>query len=168
MELARMLADDRAVAPVIGVILVVAIAVLLATVVGVFTVGIGEQTTPEVPSVVVAFEYDATAAPGDEDSWDRTKAEASDASDDGDVDGLLTVTHDHGFRVPADRLELVGASGLDDGAFVDDDVDAFGGDGYYDSGDELRVWVAEGDTVTVVWRSPEGTKSAALGVWNGA
>lgn len=168
MEPIPLLADDRAVAPVIGVILVVAVAVLLATVVGVFAFGIGEQTTPEVPSVVVAFEYDADAAAGAEDSWGRTKDDASDAYDDGEVDGLLTATHDHGFRVPVERLELVGASGLDDGAFVDDDGDAFGGDGYYDSGDELRVWVAAGDTVTVVWRSPEGTKSAALGVWDGA
>jgi flagellin-like protein len=42
-------ADDRAVSPVIGVILMVAITVILAAVIGTFVLGLGDQLGPTAP-----------------------------------------------------------------------------------------------------------------------
>ena len=49
MRVRRLLTDDRAVAPVIAVILLVAIVVILAAVIGTYVLGVGEsvQSTPQ-------------------------------------------------------------------------------------------------------------------------
>ena len=54
MKLNELFADDDAVSPVIGVILMVAITVILAAVIGTFVIGIGsqQQTTPSA-----SFDY---------------------------------------------------------------------------------------------------------------
>lgn len=49
---------DRAVSPVIGVILMVAITVILAAVIGVFVLGLGDQIGDTAPSTTVTFEGD--------------------------------------------------------------------------------------------------------------
>ncbi|TSD08581.1 type IV pilin, partial [Haloglomus irregulare] len=43
MQLTNILGDDEAVSPVIGVILMVAITVILAAVIGTFVLGLGDQ-----------------------------------------------------------------------------------------------------------------------------
>jgi flagellin-like protein len=57
----RLLTDDRAVAPVIAVLLLVAIVVVLAAVIGTFVLGVGDdvQSTPEAK-----FTFDAVPASG--------------------------------------------------------------------------------------------------------
>jgi flagellin-like protein len=49
--------DGRAVSPVIGVILMVAITVILAAVVGSFVFGIGSQVQPSSPNANFQFDY---------------------------------------------------------------------------------------------------------------
>ncbi|PSQ15964.1 type IV pilin [Halobacteriales archaeon QS_8_69_26] len=58
MKLKQLFTDEDAVSPVIGVILMVAITVILAAVIGTFVLGIGsnQQTTP---SASFEWEYDA-------------------------------------------------------------------------------------------------------------
>lgn len=51
-----LLRDEGAVAPVIGIVLVVAIAVILAAVVGAFTLGIGAETTQTAPQASLTVE----------------------------------------------------------------------------------------------------------------
>jgi flagellin-like protein len=60
MQLKQFLGENDAVSPVIGVILMVAITVILAAVIGTFVLGIGQdqQTTPQAS---FDFEYDAAA-----------------------------------------------------------------------------------------------------------
>lgn len=157
MQLTALYADEEAVTPVIGIVLVVAITVILASIIGVFAMGLGSRTTPEGPSVVVAFDYDGSAASGT-DSWGRSSG--------GAYDGLLTITHRSGSEVPPERLTLTGATGLSDGRFTDED--ALDSQKFYDAGDELSVWVAADDTVRIVWRNPEGSKSTTVAVWTGA
>jgi flagellin-like protein len=55
MELKQLLTDERAVSPVIGVILMVAITVILAAVIGTFVLGLGQnvQSTPQA-----SFDFD--------------------------------------------------------------------------------------------------------------
>lgn len=54
--------DEGAVAPVIGIVFVVAIAVILAAVVGAFTLGIGAETTQTAPQASLTVENFDTSA----------------------------------------------------------------------------------------------------------
>lgn len=52
--------DDRAVSPVIGVILMVAITVILAAVIGTFVLGLGEQVSTTAPQASLQMSTDGT------------------------------------------------------------------------------------------------------------
>jgi len=56
MNLKALLADDDAVSPVIGVILMVAITVILAAVIGTFVLGLGENVSQNASAGVSAVE----------------------------------------------------------------------------------------------------------------
>ncbi|MFW5929715.1 MAG: type IV pilin [Halobacteriota archaeon] len=58
MKQTRTREDDDAVSPVIGVILMVAITVILAAVIGTFVLGLGEDVS-ETPQAGVDFNYDS-------------------------------------------------------------------------------------------------------------
>jgi flagellin-like protein len=86
MQLKHLLtADDenRAVSPVIGVILMVAITVILAAVIGTFVLGLGDQVSETSPNAQWEWDYD--------DSKD-----------------LLNVTHTSGDNVTASDLSATG------------------------------------------------------------
>ena len=87
--------DETAVSPVIGVILMVAITVILAAVIGTFVLGLGNQLQTSSPSASFSFSYDGSQ-------------------------GNLTITHNGGDGVPADQLFVVGSD--DDGSW--NDIDA--------------------------------------------
>ena len=59
MELKRLLNDDDAVSPVIGVILMVAITVILAAVIASFVIGLGDSNQQTAPSISFSTDYDA-------------------------------------------------------------------------------------------------------------
>ena len=86
--------DETAVSPVIGVILMVAITVILAAVIGTFVLGLGNQLQSSSPSASFSFSYDSSQ-------------------------GNLTITHDGGDGVAADQLFVVGSD--DDGSWNDID-----------------------------------------------
>jgi flagellin-like protein len=75
--------DERAVSPVIGVILMVAITVILAAVIGTFVLGLGDQVQETSPNA----QWD----------WDNP------ASDE------LELTHESGDSVDPARLEVTGS-----------------------------------------------------------
>ena len=56
MQLNQLFGDDDAVSPVIGVILMVAITVILAAVIGTFVLGLGDQVSDSAPQA--SFNYD--------------------------------------------------------------------------------------------------------------
>ncbi|MGM0590582.1 MAG: type IV pilin [Halobacteriota archaeon] len=58
MKLKDLLTTNRAVSPVIGVILMVAITVILAAVIGTFVLGLGEQVGDQAPQASLDFTYD--------------------------------------------------------------------------------------------------------------
>lgn len=159
MKLTALYTDEDAVTPVVGIVLVVAITVILASVIGVFSFGLTSEATPEGPNVIVAFEYDDSGhASTEEDSWGNEYDAVG-------ADARLSFTHDQGSSVPPERLELVVESGTSGGPFT---ATPIGTQEFYDTGDELSVWVQADDTVRVVWRNPEGSKSTAVAVWDGA
>lgn len=53
--------DDRAVSPVIGVILMVAITVILAAVIGTFVLGLGDSLGDSQPTAQLNVDYDTSA-----------------------------------------------------------------------------------------------------------
>ncbi|MEF8819366.1 MAG: type IV pilin N-terminal domain-containing protein [Haloferacaceae archaeon] len=57
MQLKQLLTEDRAVSPVIGVILMVAITVILAAVIGTFVLGLG-QNVQSTPQASFGFDFD--------------------------------------------------------------------------------------------------------------
>ena len=69
-------ADDRAVSPVIGVILMVAITVILAAVIGTFVLGLGDQLGDTAPQA--SFDTDNVAGSGDGVSFDIIKTGGQD------------------------------------------------------------------------------------------
>jgi flagellin-like protein len=87
MQLKRILSDDDAVSPVIGVILMVAITVILAAVIATFVLGLGEQVSSTAPTASFTFEYN---------------------EDDSGGTGVLTITHDGGDAVKANELYIRG------------------------------------------------------------
>jgi flagellin-like protein len=60
MQLKQLLTEDRAVSPVIGVILMVAITVILAAVIGTFVLGLGDQVSDSAPQASMSFEFNDT------------------------------------------------------------------------------------------------------------
>ena len=55
--------DDRAVSPVIGVILMVAITVILAAVIGTFVLGLGDSLGDSQPSAQLSVDVDESSSP---------------------------------------------------------------------------------------------------------
>ena len=138
MKLTQILTEDRAVSPVIGVILMVAITVILAAVIGTFVLGLGEgvQTTPQAK-----FNFD----------YNESGSE-------------LTITHDGGDAITSDNLEVVGngstttwTAAADAGSAVE--VAA--------GSSALVTDVQSDETIRVVWADPDTDKSATVGKWAG-
>lgn len=90
MELKSMLTDERAVSPVIGVILMVAITVILAAVIGTFVLGLGDSIQNTSP----------TASMSHSDSSD-TYAGSTAAQD------MFVITHDGGDSLTYDATKIV-------------------------------------------------------------
>lgn len=161
--------DSRGVSTIIGVILMVAVVIVLAGGVGAYVVGFTDELQgTTAPSADIAFEYD----PVNED---------------------LAVYHDGGDPITPEntgKLSIVGAPvfsteqawgpkfdssvGATSEAGVDERVEA--GDKIYDTADDpgllpvcgFRCFdrepqVTSGDTVKVIWHSPDGERSQELG-----
>jgi flagellin-like protein len=91
MNVKKLVTDDAAVSPVIGVILMVAITVLLAATAGSFFLGITDQSTQSTPTTAIGFDYDAS----------------TDHKND-----ALRIEHNGGNTVDAEQIKIV----LNDGA----------------------------------------------------
>ncbi len=150
MNVKQFLDDDAAVSPVIGVILMVAITVILAAVIGTFVLGLGEnvQSTPQAK---FNFDYNQTGS-------------------------ALTITHDGGDAIDSDNLNITSDTGTDVSwtdslnTSLSESYDVKAGnsttiEGNADAGTENLV--NSGDTIRVVWSDPNTDKSATVGKWTG-
>jgi flagellin-like protein len=132
MRVKQLFTDDSAVSPVIGVILMVAITVILAAVIGSFVLNLGGSLQQSAPQASFGFDYNDTA---------------------------VDITHETGDSIEADRLKTTGhgnetTNWTDIG--VSDTVTA-GTSATFDNDDD---W--DGETVRVVWTSENGENSATL------
>ena len=135
MKLKQLFTDDSAVSPVIGVILMVAITVILAAVIGTFVLNLGQGINQSSPQASFGFDYNDTA---------------------------VNITHETGDSIEADRLNTTGHgngpeawtdAGLSEGETVSAGTTA----SFNNSG---STW--SGETVRVVWTSQNGETSATL------
>jgi len=92
MRIKELFADDQAVSPVIGVILMVAITVILAAVIASFVLGLGSQTQT-TPQASLAIDYSESGTP---------------IGGSSNYDGNLTVTHESGDPVTDNELYVRG------------------------------------------------------------
>ena len=160
MEFKQLLADDDAVSPVIGVILMVAITVILAAVIGTFVLGLGEQVQDTSPNT--QFEFDYEEGNTDTDSFGN----ADSASDD----GLLTATHTSGQSIDAARLRLVGSSagsGDEEVAADSSNPPQYSAGDDIGAGDSITLRVANDDEIDLIWTSEGGDQSDTLRSWSG-
>ena len=154
MNLKQLLNDDDAVSPVIGVILMVAITVILAAVIGTFVLGLGDQVQTTAPNAQFSFDYSSGSNP------------------------TLSVTHAGGDGVEPDELYMSGDvketgdaanwaahhSSVRAGASVDVTADTSGEFEFVDSavdGDD----VVDGTEVRVVWQDSDSDQSSTLRTW---
>ena len=150
MNIKQLLAEKRAVSPVIGVILMVAITVILAAVIGTFVLGLGEsvQSTPQAK---FAFDYQ---------------------NDD------VTITHEGGDAISSKELSVAASSafqyynGTLEGANASSyTFNTMGITGEVSAGKSVKIGRSGGnfnaDTVRVVWSDLDTDKSATLGKWSG-
>jgi flagellin-like protein len=169
MQLKTLLEDDDAVSPVIGVILMVAITVILAAVIGTFVLGLGDQVQETAPSAQFTTDYS-------EDF--NTTADTSDS---------LVVTHDGGDGVEGSNLNAtISGAVVDDGSGPEPTTinsDVFPADSYAagdsDTIDETVVDQTgggaitgghldlSGATVRIVWTSESGDRTSTLSKWDG-
>ena len=85
MQFKELFDDDRAVSPVIGVILMVAITVILAAVIGTFVLGLGDQVQNTTPQAIFGF-------------------------DSADSATNVTITHESGNSIPASNINISATS----------------------------------------------------------
>jgi len=136
MQLKELLTEDRAVSPVIGVILMVAITVILAAVIGTFVLGLGDrvQTRPQA-----SFSYDFNA-----------------------TNTSVNITHNGGDTLQVGdntgTVDIVARDGSSEtwiGSSTSQDV--------LRAGDTTEFnYTTDGTTVRVVWESVDSGSSATL------
>jgi flagellin-like protein len=149
MELTQLLnpdGEERAVSPVIGVILMVAITVILAAVIGTFVLGLGDQVQETAPNTQFSFDYDQSGG-----------AESPSFGDDGD----LQMTHDGGDSIEASNLRVTDGTTSFDG----DNADLWSGT--VSAGDSATASMANGDTIRIVWVADGGDQTSTVARFSG-
>lgn len=185
MDINQFIQDEKAVSPVIGVILTVAITVILAAVIGTFVLNLGAQAQDTTPQARFSFDQ-GTFDPVPGNSAGPYKA--------------VTITHESGDTIPAEQIRvLVDGTQAYAGTpetfaipeLYSDDVSGStstmivasssttiepGSDSYTENGDQLDVTLngggtvsdvglATGDTIRVTWTTESGDSTATLAVY---
>lgn len=131
--------DEAAVSPVIGVILMVAITVILAAVIGTFVLGLGDQVQDTAPNAQF--------------NWENPD------------DSTLEITHESGPSIDVERLEVVSSANSIDN-YCDVPTDWTGGSKVSagSSCDVVETGTATSVTGTyrLTWTSEGGGQSSTL------
>jgi flagellin-like protein len=142
MKLKQLFADDDAVSPVIGVILMVAITVILAAVIASFVLGLGDQNNP-APTADFDFDYDTSTSPPQ-----------------------ITVTHGDGDELVAQNLYIRGEELDSEGQWDTFDSSVSPGDAIA-AGNSITVDTDSTGTpaeyvINVVWEDPDSDSTSTL------
>jgi len=148
MDFKQLFDDDRAVSPVIGVILMVAITVILAAVIGTFVLGLGDQVQSTTPQASFGF-------------------------DTADSKSEVSITHETGDTIDAANLQVSAQTnfGPKGGTIAGNSsmswVDAGGSSGDVSAGSGVTIDAGgndfAGDTIRVIFNNPDSDSSSTLG-----
>ncbi|MFD1598102.1 type IV pilin [Halobellus rarus] len=135
MKLKQLFTDDSAVSPVIGVILMVAITVILAAVIGTFVLNLGQGINQSAPQASFGFDYNGTTD--------------------------VTITHQSGDSIEGNQLNTTrGGGGWETSSqnwTAQGTVNAGTSINKNPAGGDFN-----GETIRVVWSSQNGESSATL------
>jgi flagellin-like protein len=164
MNIKQLFTDDEAVSPVIGVILMVAITVILAAVIGTFVLGLGDQVQDSAPQASFSFDF------------------TDDTTISGTTYDQLEITHDGGDSIAASELSVASTDAVGGGATNATTADystniafdgSLGASGDVSAGTVVTISSDTGteqigdNTVRVIWNGGSGDSSATLGKWDG-
>ncbi|WP_135536354.1 type IV pilin [Halostella pelagica] len=143
MDLKELFTDDDAVSPVIGVILMVAITVILAAVIGAFVLDLGGNTQ-ETPQA--SFNFDQSSGPS------------------------VTISHESGDSLQEGNIDVtVEGEQAQDGtgsAVWDGSGEIAAGDAVTvenrDDGTGTSTGIASDETIRIIWGSDSGDSSSTL------
>ncbi|WP_144905741.1 type IV pilin [Halobellus captivus] len=138
MNIKQLFTEERAVSPVIGVILMVAITVILAAVIGAFVLNLGQGIGQSAPQAT--FEINSTNLDSNQNA---------------------TITHSAGDSIEKTNLYVNGDI-VQDGAQVDNLLNTINGD-TVSSGESFEVETnADNGTIRVTWQAEDGSSSSTL------
>ena len=147
--------EDRGVSPVIGVILMVAITVILAAVIGTFVLGLGDRVSQASPNANFGFDYGATAGNAD----------------------TVEIVHDGGDGIEQSQVKVTigGTTAWESTSFQNNfaggDSDGTAWTSKITAGDKITFaeqsgesgLITDGDTVKVIWTADGSDKTAVIG-----
>ncbi|SEA08761.1 flagellin N-terminal-like domain-containing protein [Haloplanus vescus] len=140
MDFKELLTEDRAVSPVIGVILMVAITVILAAVIGTFVLGLGDQVSESAPQASFSFDFSSSGGNGF----------------NGEAGDNVTVTHEGGETLESSTINVEG-SNSSVGVGGDSGLQGGSWPTTISSGDSTDYeGVNAGETIRVIWTNPAG------------
>lgn len=150
---------DDAVAPVVGVVLLVAVVVLLSSAVGTVALGLTDGLAEPSPRASLAFDFEERGVSKDQGLDDGPAVESGRG-------GVLTITHAGGETLPGNDLRLRDGDG-GDLAFPGGPVGFFNDPPYpVSAGDSVELSANSDDTVRVVWVGAGG-ESTVVATWRG-
>jgi flagellin-like protein len=149
MQLKQLLADERAVSPVIGVILMVAITVILAAVIGTFVLGLG-GSVQSAPQAQFDYGFDLNGGAGE----------------------IIDITHNGGDSLTMSEFDVtVGGEDVYTGGSA---AGSFSASGTFtsagntleltdssDAGTGTNEFEAD-ETVRVIWNNPDGDSTQVV------
>lgn len=153
MELRSLVSDDRAVSPVIGVILMVATTVILAAVIGTFVLGLGNQVGNNAPQATFEYAYHE----GDNTGFDNSD----------DTAESVEITHKGGDSIEKSNIDITigGESYTSDSEFAISTPFAStitaGNSTMINQSSSTDSITANAD-VRIVWSSPGGGSSSII------
>ncbi len=156
MNVKALFEEDDAVSPVIGVILMVAITVILAAVIGTFVLGLQDRVGDAAPNAAFSWDFDDNG-----DGW-------------GDNNNWVNITHDGGEQLDVETLSVnIGddsADTVDSNTWAEDitagdtlrmtDGTALSGTTSVSGGDST---ITQGDAVRVIWSSSSSDSTQTIG-----
>ena len=136
MNLKNLYSDDNAVSPVIGVILMVAITVILAAVIGTFVLGLGQNIQTSAPTASITFDQSGAGNTAD-----------------------VTISHDGGDPLAKSSIDITNGENND----VTNWAEVSNPDEEITGGESITIDdVGTGTTIKVVWTAEGGKTSSVL------
>ena len=163
LDIKGLFKDEGAVSPVIGVILMVAITVILAAVIGTFVLGLGDQIKTTTPSAQVDYEFSSTWEAGVDTPTDNISVVVSHTGGDALTNKTIEIKLSNGTGFPASTYKESGDSEYTAADTIMNSTHTGGPDGHTSlksSEEVLLTWSPEGQSKSSVLKRQQVPSSA--------